>query len=246
MTTDDRHRAVAARFGAAAGHYDQHAPLQRQVADRLAARMPARLGRVLEIGCGTGLLSAHLHPRADWLVASDLAPAMVRQCRHRLGPAMPGLCLDGGAPLPLAPASVDTVASALTAQWFTDPMAAVAGWRRVLRPGGGLWCATLGDATFREWRAAHARLGLPCGTPVWPGAEGWRAAGFQVTETHLTETHATARAFLTRLRGTGAHLPAPGHRPLSAAALRRVCRVLEGDGPAILTWHILFVHSPAP
>ena len=58
---------IARAFGAAAGHYDQHAALQRAVADRLLARIsvPAatmleyaqRIGRSLKYGLG-------LHPEA--------------------------------------------------------------------------------------------------------------------------------------------------------------------------------------
>ncbi|KAG1488230.1 hypothetical protein G6F52_013994 [Rhizopus delemar] len=64
MTQAPRKPQVAARFGAAAHRYEAHAPIQRITAARLAGdiarlRLPPR-PRILEIGCGTGLLTQAL------------------------------------------------------------------------------------------------------------------------------------------------------------------------------------------
>ena len=79
----NRSAAVANSFGARAGTYDDHADLQRTVAERLSHLLPnLSRPRVLELGCGTGLFSRHLlarYPDGDFLL-TDLASSMVEQC----------------------------------------------------------------------------------------------------------------------------------------------------------------------
>ena len=90
-----RNAAIGARFGRAAARYEAHAPAQRAAARRLAEDI-ARLDlpprpRILEIGCGTGLLTRELARRlgpADWML-TDISPAMLEIAR--LGPA-PAAC----------------------------------------------------------------------------------------------------------------------------------------------------------
>lgn len=49
-------QAIAAAFGRAATHYEQHAELQRQSADALLAQLDGRaFSRVLDAGCGPGV-----------------------------------------------------------------------------------------------------------------------------------------------------------------------------------------------
>ena len=55
----------------------------------LMASLPApRLGRVLEMGCATGLVTAELRLRADTVTAIDAAPAAVGKARRRVAVTM--------------------------------------------------------------------------------------------------------------------------------------------------------------
>ena len=84
-----RSAEIAARFGARAESYELHAGLQRAVADKLARLLPQLdRPRVLELGCGTGLFSRHLIQRypSGSFVLTDVAPAMIAQCRRNLTP----------------------------------------------------------------------------------------------------------------------------------------------------------------
>ena len=56
-------------------------------ADTLSVLDRSRYGRVLEVGCSIGVLTELLAPRADLLVATDVANAALEAARRRLGDA---------------------------------------------------------------------------------------------------------------------------------------------------------------
>ncbi|MFC8500848.1 PIG-L family deacetylase [Pedococcus sp. NPDC057267] len=59
---------------------------RRKRAATLAAPLTERLGRVLEVGCSTGVLTAELAPRADSVLALDVSAEALRRARGRLAP----------------------------------------------------------------------------------------------------------------------------------------------------------------
>ena len=240
----NRKDQVAAAFSAAADTYEAAARAQAASADRLAA-IAATLPRpphprVLEFGCGTGLLTRRLHPLidGDWLV-TDLSPAMVAAAAR----AVPGplfQMMDAEYPVDDG-AGVDLIVSNLAAQWFADLGAAADRLRRLLRPGGRLLFSTLGTESFRQWQAAHQALGLSCGVPVFPAAAdlAGRLPPACIEEQRFTLNYADGRAFAAELKRIGAGTPIPGHRPLSVGDMRRVLGRL--GSPAPMTYHVLHV-----
>ncbi len=235
-----RQAEIARSFGAASD-YAAQARMQRIAANMLAQRVAA-LGldapHLLEIGCGTGFLTSAMRMRGmggEWLV-TDLSPAMVDRCRETMGddPALQFASFDaasGDAP-PGGP--FDIVTASLAVQWL-GPLEPVVermlGW---LKPGGHLIFNTLGSRTFAAWNAALAQAGAKPGTLPLEHAAHIAAIrpDLKAAATHievLQEDHADARAFLSALRGIGATVPAPGHRPVSAAALRGAMRQLDAD-----------------
>lgn len=241
-----RKERIGAAFSAAAASYDDAARAQGWAADHLctmlAALNIAPAPRVLELGCGTGLLTRRLRPMlgGDWLV-TDLSPTMVAAAQARLGPGATFLVMDGENP-PAGLGPFDLIVSNLAAQWFADLPGAVARLAGLLAPGGHLVLSSLGADTFREWRAAHAALGLACGIPPYPDAAGLATqlgSGTRVEQHHLVLDYADGRAFAAELRALGATIPAPGHRPLAPGALRRVFAQL--GRPVSITHHLLFI-----
>ena len=248
--THDRRQRIGEAFSAARD-YDHHAHVQRRVAQGLAERIAALdlpdNPRVLEIGCGTGFLTEALAEReigGEWLI-TDLSPAMVERCRHRLG-ARPGwryAALDGEHGAPPEDARFDLITSSMTLQWFDDLPAAIArllGW---LAPGGVLAFTTLAAATFAEWRAAHRAEGLEPGTPPLPALAALNAvlphrqlAPHRVE--HLDDAYPGALAFLHALKAIGAGTAARHHRPLPPDALRRVMRRFE-DAGAVASYEVV-------
>ena len=134
--------ALRASFGATAGSYQTARPEWPAFTARwltgtddggpLAGRGHLR---VLDLGAGTGKLTATLVAAGHDVVAVDSSSGMLDELRA----ALPGVeaHLAPAEQLPLADASVDVVTVAQAWHWFDAP-AAAAESARVLRPGGVL------------------------------------------------------------------------------------------------------------
>src|SRR5690606_21355970 len=145
-------RDVAQSFGRAAATYDNAAQLQNQVAGQLLDQCPTGVDLILDIGCGTGVVSAQLAARGE-VIALDLAEGMLQHARVRVDDAVRWLCGDAEN-LPLLGASIDVVFSSLALQWCENIGSALAEIARVLRAGGTASISTLGPDTLDELRTA--------------------------------------------------------------------------------------------
>ena len=237
---EGRKQRISDAFGAAAAHYDDHAGPQRfaakLVADLAQRQKPAGVTRILEIGCGTGLLTRDIQAR--WpgaeLVATDLSPRMLEQAAAGGLVAGRFLTMDGEAPTFEGP-WFDLILSSLAFQWFDDLAGAIARLAGLLRPGGSLIFSTMGQGSFAQWRAAHEACGLASGVPDYPGLSDLRAMlaahgdAFAFDEAVALEGQG-ARALLAHLKGIGAVVPDGGRAPLSASALRAVMAAYDAAG----------------
>jgi ubiquinone/menaquinone biosynthesis C-methylase UbiE len=160
---------LARHYTQLARHYDTRwASYIRATALRTLERagvQPAE--RVLDVGCGSGVMLAELHRRnpAARLTGIDLLPPMLDIARRRL-PAAVDLQIATAENLPFADATFDVLLSANVIHYLKDPGAALSEWSRVLRSGGRLvitdWCADylsirLLGRFLRRYRPAHER-----------------------------------------------------------------------------------------
>jgi malonyl-CoA O-methyltransferase len=232
-----RSATVARTFAARAASYEAHADLQRGVAKRLALWLPPLPSpRVLELGCGTGLFSRHLlarYPDGSF-VLSDLAPAMIEECRRNLGSGLSERVkfevMDAGRPRVEGP--FDLIATSMTLHWLADPLMALNRFRRLLAPGGMLVYATISGESFAEWREVLKAQGLPTGLSDIPELPG-------IVDDERLVADAGALSFLRRMKAVGGLTPKEGYAPLSPAALRRAIRAADARGGRI-TWHIVY------
>ncbi|MFT4580613.1 MAG: malonyl-CoA O-methyltransferase [Gammaproteobacteria bacterium] len=152
-------------FNIAAETYDEHAALQRAVADNLLESLDIiRISpqTILEIGAATGYCAkalAHRYPRTPTLLL-DSSPAMLRHARHKLQRWRSRERYIGGdaQKLPLVSASIDFIISSMTFHWCNDLDAVFGECHRVLKPNGLLLFSSLGPDTLRELREAWSSV----------------------------------------------------------------------------------------
>ena len=114
--------------------------------------------RILDVGCGTGALTAHLMTFIEpaLLTAVDPSPPFVAAAAARL----PGVDVHTGSAesLPFDDASFDAALAELVVHFMTDPVAGIREMARVTRSGGAVatcvWDGATG-ALAPFWDAVH-------------------------------------------------------------------------------------------
>ncbi len=138
--------AVAARFWDERGEFRPLHILNPVRANYVAARAPLQGARVLDVGCGGGLLAEALTRHGATVTAIDLAPAMIETARlHALES---GLAIDyrvqDAAELAADPhARFDVVCCMEMLEHVPQPQAMLATLGQLLAPGGALFVSTL-------------------------------------------------------------------------------------------------------
>jgi ubiquinone/menaquinone biosynthesis C-methylase UbiE len=163
---------VGARFGAALGE---------------AAR-----GRLIDIACGPGVVTAALAPKAASVVAFDATAPMLDKARARCAKAgVRNVEFKSGDAenLPFADAEFDGAVTRAAVHHFAEPQRAFDEMFRVLRPGGAIVVADVissEDAEESRLHNAIERLRDPSHVRMLPASEldaCVRRAGFRNLET---------------------------------------------------------------
>ncbi len=100
---------------------------------------PTQTVRILDVGCGPGILVAALAPHAGEVVACDLTPEMLKRARQRChGASLQNVRFNLGRAesLPFADGSFDVVVTRATLHHFPDPQLVVGEMARVTMPRG--------------------------------------------------------------------------------------------------------------
>lgn len=162
---------------------------------------------VLDIGVGTGRTFPALAERCDTYVGIDVSSAMVAAARRRF-PGARFLEADASDLSMFADGSFDTVVFSYNGLDYLHPLesrrSALAGIRRVLRPGGtfimsthnprALWRSPVGDTpqTGATWlrRMAVSGLATVRATATLPRGEAfWRGSGYQTDRIQPLDTY---------------------------------------------------------
>lgn len=132
------------------GYDDQHPEIFNPIEQERLARSVHRAGAaittatppdsrvLLDVGAGTGNLTAHLLRSRGRVIASDLSEGMLAALAHRYAatPRLSTQALNGTDLRPLADASVDLVAAYSVLHHVPDYLTLVRDMGRVVRPGG--------------------------------------------------------------------------------------------------------------
>jgi ArsR family transcriptional regulator len=162
-------RAIAAEryFAARADQWDAirslHVP-DDAVEARMRDLLGTDLGRLVDIGTGTGRILELFAPAARSATGIDRSPEMLRLARAKLAEAPVPVELRQGdvAALPLADGCADTAVLHQVLHYIPAPEAALAEIARIIAPGGRLLIVDFASHDREELRAqdAHARLGF--------------------------------------------------------------------------------------
>ncbi|MGA5703068.1 HAD-IA family hydrolase [Peterkaempfera bronchialis] len=175
-----------------AATYDDHRPVASALADALHAFAADNLaGReVLELGAGTGRITAHLADGPATYTALEPSPDMATRLTARNLPGVRRFLGDALA-IPLPDESADVVVEHEVLLFTDDPLAATDQALRVLRPGGALvrlLLHTHGDDPAAALNAAYrtaAFRGRPAPLITGKGTD------------HLVTAHLAARGLAT-------------------------------------------------
>lgn len=143
------------------GEYDEWVEL-------IGDLLPPAPADVLDVGTGTGFVAAIAVGLGHRVTATDLSEPMLAEAR-RSSPDVRFVRDDAVAPA-FAPAGFDAIVSRHLFWTLRDPAAALAAWRRLLRPGGrvvvidGFWFDGPGNELFESYYDEATRKILP----------GWR------------------------------------------------------------------------
>lgn len=224
---------IARRFSESAATYNANAGVQRAIASRLAsmwqAHNPESGNPVLEIGAGTGMLTAEILRTVapDWLELWNLAP---------LPDSLPGRKLTCDAEIRIAtvtPASFSSILSASTIQWFNSPALFLKRAARALSPGGLLALSTFTPDNYRE---LHPYID---GSPHYISSDTLRAIIppdleiLSLAEEKITTEYSSPLELLRHIKHTGVNAMQPGN-PEAA-------RTIISDGITHLTYSPLYL-----
>lgn len=174
-----RPRGALAFFASAAARWDK---LRDElygrgfVAAAVAALLPADWV-VVDLGCGTGAVTADLAPHVRQVVGIDQSAAMLKAARKRTAHLLNVELKQAElAALPLPDAAADGALMVLALSYVEDPLPALREMRRVLRPGGR---AVVVDVLRHDREDFRAQMGQVC-AGFEPAAVGrlLREAGF--------------------------------------------------------------------
>ncbi len=162
----DRAAAAQQYFAEHAEQWDAIRSLhvaESAVEERMRALLVGSIGRLVDIGTGTGRMIELFSAAADHAIGVDRNPEMLRLARAKLD-GSDGWELRQGdiTALPLADGSADTVILHQVLHFIPAPEAALAEATRLLAPGGRLLIADFAPHQREELRVqdAHARLGF--------------------------------------------------------------------------------------
>lgn len=150
-------RLIERQFRRSMDSYDHHAVVQQGVAAHLVALLGEELSftpsRILELGCGTGLLTRLIVEQFPGvtLQLNDIVPEMCRRTALRHGLPETGI-LPGDAEDIALPGRYDLILSASTFQWFTRPASTLRRFRDHLHDQGLLAFSTFGRDNLIEIR----------------------------------------------------------------------------------------------
>lgn len=225
-------------FNSSAQTYDSAACLQRDVARRVIEKLNSPSAKnILEIGCGTGLLSKELiyHFPTSHILFTDIAPAMLIKCRqklthyllqnksrYKLSGDLEFICCD--AENLLLDKKFDLIISSMVMHWFTDIGMAIKKLCQLLTPNGKLIFAIPGESSLMEIKQIFYRENTRIPILTFPSMSSLSECfpKLDFSSEIIKKNHTNLLDFFHSLKKLGA--TTTQHPVLSTGQLRRLLR----------------------
>jgi len=181
-TSNNNLAPIIANFSKQALCYEQVAHAHKKTAQSLDQYIASKntfptSGNILEIGCGTGLLSQYLVKRFlhEKIYFLDPAPNMLTVCRNNIDKQLRHLNADHLTQPTFIESTIEDylanprfakvnfalIASSFTFHWFMDLSAIVKQLIDRLEPGGQLFFSFPAAESFPEWQEICLKLNIP-------------------------------------------------------------------------------------
>jgi malonyl-CoA O-methyltransferase len=243
LSVEKNQRSITARFSLASATYHGKADVQKTVARKLMTLVQATrpTGHVLEIGCGTGLLTELIvenFPRA-MIHAMDASGDMIAQARNRLPADNHIRWFVSDLRTFESPVSYRLVVSSSSMHWispFEDGLRCMADF---MEAGGDAVVALMLHGTLGELRTTRLRVAphkpllgrLPLAEEVLSGLE---SVGLRVVakwQETIRASHVSAEAFLRTIheQGLTGGMVSSSKCPLTRGELQRLRAEYEAE-----------------
>lgn len=246
---------IAHTFGRSVVKYHQKADIQRKVADDLVAFIrPWKdilpQGPILEIGCGTGILTEKIISEfpTRHLVITDISNQMLSFTKKRIG-TMNNLeyqILDVDQLIASEP-KFSCIVSNFAVQWFSDPALGLKKLGELLLPGGLLLVTFPSSKSFIEWYEKCLELGLPYTANPLPEVEEMivklSLGTFQIDycENDLHQKFRNSLDFFKHLKEIGASYSKSG-KSLNSKQLKLLTNYWDSkNNPVSVKWRVVYL-----
>jgi ubiquinone/menaquinone biosynthesis C-methylase UbiE len=203
-------------------------------------------GRLIDVACGPGVVTAALAPDAASIVAFDATEEMLEKAKARcakFGQHNVEFKIGDAESLPFADAEFDGAVTRAAVHHFANPQRAIAEMFRVLRPGGVAVFADVissEDAGESQLHNAIERLRDPSHVRMLPASEldnCARQAGFRELEATTWDMNRELEEWFSIVSD-----------PARVEPIRAIVRALAesgctaGIGLSIKAWKVVFFH----
>ncbi len=224
---------VERSFSRAASTYEKFSAFQKQSVDDFAVFLRTHAsgepGRVLEAGCGTGRMTAHLRtlfPAAE-IVSTDLSSGMIAFCRTRFAQDRNLSFVRRDFDQPYEESGFDLAVSSLSLQWSSNLRNAFAHLAAALKERGVVMISIPLASSLPQLRERFRMRGLAFQGLDLPGKEAVEHAlrpSFELRESEVrtyVEIHPSFHALLKAMRLNGTSGGNSGTPPSVLKALIR-------------------------